>query len=306
MNLILVLMMFVLLLTPQPACAAVVVEESAFPIVSGEVTTTTTIGDETLMELALRTGYGYDALVNSNRSVNPWIPGGGTEILLPGKAIMPYGAKEGLNVNLAELRLFHITRRKDGRYGVHMYPLGIGREGRQTPEGAFRVIVKKQSPYWRVPEGLRLQDPGLPRVVQPGPRNPLGDYWLGLSAPGYGVHGTNRPLGVGRRVSYGCLRMYPHDIEVLYAQVEIGTSVQISYQPIKAARMGRRLMLEVHPDYLGRYDDDFQHALHVISRIGWPGEIDYALVQGVVKAQSGRPEIIAYWPLNSAVPRHFD
>lgn len=274
--------------------ASAVATESTFPAVSGKITTTRTIGDETLMEVALRAGFGYEAVANSNRSLDPWKPGRGTEVILPGKALVPYGAKAGLTINLAELRLFHISALKDG-YRVSIYPLGIGREGRETPEGQFRVIVKQEHPGWRVPEGLRVQEPGLPQVVPPGPHNPLGDYWLGLSAPGYGVHGTNRPLGVGRRVSYGCMRLYPQDIATLYRQIEPGTPVQISYQPIKAAMDGGKLLLEVHPDYQGRFDDPFQNALHVISKTGWQGDIDYSLVRGVVRAQQGLPQIIGRW-----------
>lgn len=266
--------------------------ERPFPVVTGEITTTRTIGNETLMEVARRSGFGYEAVANSNRSLDPWNPGRGTEVILPGKALVPSGAKAGLSINLAELRLFHIIALKDGSYRVNVYPLGVGREGRETPEGQFYVIVKQEHPPWRVPEGLRLQDPSLPQLMPPGKHNPLGDYWLGLSAAGYGVHGTNRPLGVGRRVSYGCLRLYPHDIAALYAEVVIGTPVQISYQPVKATTSGRDLLLEVHPDYLGRFDDPFQYALNVISRTGWTGEIDYSLVRDVVRAQKGLPQTI--------------
>jgi L,D-transpeptidase ErfK/SrfK len=242
--------------------------------------------------VARREGFGYEGVANSNRSIDPWHPGSGTKIILPGRAIVPYGAGPGLTINLAELRLFHLIERDDGRYRVDLYPLGIGREGRSTPEGVFRINVKKQGPHWRVPEWLREQDPGLPRFMAPGPNNPLGDYWLGLSAPGYGIHGTNRPFGVGRRVSSGCIRMYPHDIARLYARVDTGTPVSISYQPIKATGNGDNLLLEVHPDYLGRFDDLFQHALHVISKTGWPGLVNYSQVQEVVRKQGGLPEIV--------------
>lgn len=263
-------------------------------MIIGEIRTTMTIGHETLMEVARREGFGYEIVANSNRSVDPWDPQSGTEIILPGKVIVPYGARNGLTINLAELRLFHIRALKDGDYQVDIYPLGIGREGRETPEGDFRIVVKKEHPRWKVPEGLRKQDSSLPRVILPGPQNPLGDYWLGLSVAGYGIHGTNRPFGVGRRVSYGCIRMYPQDIATLYARIETGTPVRISYQPVKAASNGDKLLLEVHPDYLGRFSDLYQHALNVISKTGWPGVVDYAKVRDVVRAQASLPEIIGH------------
>lgn len=266
--------------------------QTAFPEVSGAIRTTVTASNETLMEVARREGFGYDVVVNSNRSIDPWQTRAGTEIILPGRAIVPSGAQAGLTINLAELRLFHIVQLDDGRYRVDIYPLGIGREGRATPEGVFHIKVKKERPYWRVPEWLREQEPHLPLVVAPGPQNPLGDYWLGLSAPGYGIHGTNRPFGVGRRVSSGCLRMYPQDIARLFARVETGTPVSISYQPIKATGQSDSLLLEVHPDYLGRFADLFQHALHVISKTGWSGQVNYSQVQEVVRKQAGLPEIV--------------
>ncbi len=263
-----------------------------FPVVSGEIRTTVTIGSETLMEVARREGFGYEVVANSNRSVDPWILKSGTKITLPGQVIVPNGAITGLNINLAELRLFHILALKDGHYQVSVYPLGIGRAGRETPEGASYITTKKQKPQWQVPESLRMQDPDLPQVMPPGPQNPLGDFWLGLSKPGYGLHGTNRPFGVGRRVSYGCIRMYPEDVAALYDQVGIDTPVRISYQPVKAAIHGDHLLLEVHPDYLGRFDDLFQQALTVISKTRWAGAIDYSRVRAVVSAQNSLSEVI--------------
>lgn len=265
---------------------------AAFPVVSGETRTTITTGGETLMELARREGFGYEIVANSNRSVDPWILKRGTKITLPGQAIVPRGSIAGLNINLAELRLFHIITLNDGRYKVSVYPLGIGRAGRETPEGASYVTTKKQAPQWRVPEELHKQDPALPQVMSPGPQNPLGDYWIGLSKPGYGLHGTNRPFGVGRRVSNGCMRMYPEDVAVLYEQVEIDTPVKISYQPVKAAISDDRLLLEVHPDYLGRFGDLFQQALTVISKTRWAGAIDYSRVRIVVREQNSLPEVV--------------
>jgi L,D-transpeptidase ErfK/SrfK len=264
---------------------------SQLPQVVGEHRLTQIIGDETLMEVARREGVGYEVVANSNPAVNPWRPGSGTSILLPGEVILPKGAQPGLSINLAELRLFYIDKTKDN-HRIDVYPLGIGRAGRETPEGSYHVIVKKEHPDWRVPAGLRELDPGLPQIMPPGPQNPLGDYWIGLSAPGYGVHGTNRSMGVGRRVSYGCLRMYPGDIARLYSQVEAGTPVKISYQPVKAAWSDGYLLLEVHPDYLERYSDLFQHALTVISQTGWPAEIDYKYVMEVVAEHRGLPEIV--------------
>lgn len=263
--------------------------ERKVPAVAGEIMKTQITGDETLMDVARREGFGYENVLKSNPGIDPWIPGEETVVTLPGEAILPYEAELGVMINLAELRLFHVYVTGDENVQVDIYPLGIGRAGRETPVGKYRIIVKKENPYWRVPVALREQDPTLPKVVPPGPKNPLGDFWIGLSAPGYGVHGTNRPFGVGRRVSYGCLRMYPEDIAKLFDRVQTGLPVQISYNPIKAAWHDNELLLEVHPDYLHKHEDAFQSALSVISKTGWPGEIDYAKVKEVVLTQRGQP-----------------
>jgi len=262
------------------------------PAVVGEVSMTTIRAGETLMDIARQEGLGYENIANANRHLDPWIPEVGAEVVLPRKVIVPDGAGPGIIINLAELRLFHLTGDRQEGFRADIYPLGIGREGRETPEGDYRVVIKKARPEWRVPEALRAQDPSLPKIMPSGPQNPLGDYWLGLSAPGYGIHGTNRPFGVGRRVSYGCLRMYPWDIAKLYGLVKEGTPVVITYQPIKAARDNEALLLEVHPDYLQRYPDPFQQALTAISKTGWPGQVDYARVREVVRAQNTLPETI--------------
>lgn len=243
---------------------------------------------ETLMEIARKHGLGYENLRNANPGLDPWHLSPGTEILLPRQVILPSGIKPGLTVNLAEMRLFHMYPGDDGPR-VEIYPLGIGRTGRETPEGAFRVVSRQVAPVWRVPAGLRDLDPTLPELVPPGPDNPLGNYWLGISAPGYGIHGTNRPLGVGRRISYGCLRMYPEDIAALFPRIPIGSPVQITYQPIKAGWLEEELMLEVHPDYLERFPDNFQAALTAISEQLGGTEVEYGKVRAAVESARGIP-----------------
>ena len=133
---------------------------------------------------------------------------------------------------------------------VITYPISIGRMDWDTPLGETRITAKAKNPSWYPPESIRAEheaegDP-LPRIVPPGPDNPLGEYAMRLDIPGYLIHGTNRPAGVGMRVTHGCIRMYPEDIFFLYNELKIGTPVRIINEPIKLGWDERKLFLEVH------------------------------------------------------------
>lgn len=263
--------------------------ETTLPAILGENLTVLIEPGVSLIELAVQSGVGFQALQNANPDVDIWIPAPGTQVIIPKRAIFPGKPSPGLTINLAEMRVFHLSG-ESAENEAGCYPMGIGRDGRDTPEGDYQIIDKVENPVWRVPGSIRAVKPELPDFVPAGPDNPLGKYWLGLSIPGYGLHGTNRPFGVGRRVSHGCIRLYDRDIRTLYRAVEPGARVRIVYQPVKAASTGKDLLLEVHPDYLHRYPDLFQLALHQISRTGWGGDVDYEKVLALVEEQRGIPE----------------
>ena len=154
-------------------------------------------------------------MVAANPGIDPWVPGEGTEINLPTVHLMPDLADadpEGIVVNLAEMRLYFFE--KPG--GVpQSFPIGIGRDGLNTPTGTTEVVAKRKNPTWRPTKRMRDEDPELPEVVPPGEDNPLGTRALYLGWPQYLIHGTNKPHGVGRRVSSGCVRLYPEDVETV-------------------------------------------------------------------------------------------
>ncbi|MEJ2201433.1 MAG: L,D-transpeptidase family protein, partial [Desulfuromonadaceae bacterium] len=154
---------------------------------------------------------GFSNLKNANPEVDPWLLPQGETILLPYACILPVDAIAGLTINLAELRLYHLWKNEQG-WQVRIYPVGIGSEGSETPLGDFSVLSKRENPIWTVPDSVRKTQPELPESVPPGPDNPRGQFWLGFASNGYGIHGTNKPFGIGRRVSHGCLRTYPEDI----------------------------------------------------------------------------------------------
>ncbi len=248
--------------------------------------------DDTLVELAYRSGIGYVSLTRANPGVDPWLPPNGKTIILPYAAILPQKPKPGIVINLAEFRLYYFWK-ESGHLRGRIYPIGIGQEGWGTPLGNFHLRSKAKDPVWEVPESIQKERPGEPTVVPPGPNNPLGGYWLGLSARGYGIHGTTKPLGVGRKVSHGCIRLYPKDIKDLFRRVTTDTSVTIIYQPVKVGVRENKLWVEIHPNERDKTASVANEILKVKALVEWKGKINWPLVWKEIEHQSGVPLVIS-------------
>ncbi len=210
---------------------------------------------DTLYDIARQYGLGSEEIIRANPGVDPWLPGEGTSIVIPGRRILPPGLRDGIVVNLPEHRLYYFPkpRRKHDKRVVVTYPVSIGKMDWKTPLGLTRVIQKIKLPYWYPPESVRKEhaeegDP-LPKIVPPGPDNPLGAFAMRLDVhPGdYLIHGTNNPLAVGMPVTHGCIRMYPEDVAALFPTVPVGTKVHLINDPLKVAYVEGELLLEVHP-----------------------------------------------------------
>lgn len=201
--------------------------------------------EDTLIHLARKHDLGFVEVRAANPSLDPWIPGEGAEVILPKRHVLPNAPREGLVINLPEMRVYAFVNGDDAPY---TYPLGIGREGLDTPIGKTKIVRKKAGPSWHPTARMRKEDPKLPAMVPAGPDNPLGTHALYLGWPTYAMHGTNRPFGIGRRVSSGCIRMYPEDIAKFFEQIPVGTKVNVINQPIKVAWIENELYLEAHPD----------------------------------------------------------
>jgi len=214
----------------------------ASPDVTGRLSFHTARRDDTLVDLAVRYGVGYVELLAANRGVDPWLPPAGSKLVIPGAHLLPPGAREGIVVNLGELRLYYFEPGERPR----SYPIGVARSGWATPQGQTQVKAKREKPTW-VPGPSARRD-GYPASVPPGPDNPLGEYALYLGWPSYLIHGTNEPPGVGRHSSRGCIRLYPEHIAELFARVPIGTPVRVIQEPVKLGWIRGELWLEVHPD----------------------------------------------------------
>ena len=234
-----------------PISANHFVLEHAGQSVVGEPQVVFTNDSDTLSDLARTYGLGFDELLAANPGVDPWLPGNNTPVLLPTQFVLPDVPRRGIVLNIASKRLFYFPAMPEGaQQVVKTYPIGIGRVGWETPLGSTSVIAKARDPHWFVPASVRrehaeLGDP-LPAVVPPGPDNPLGHRVLKLEMPGYLIHGTNQPYGVGMRVSHGCVRLYPENIELLYELVEIGEPVTIINEPYLLGTRDNQLYFEAH------------------------------------------------------------
>ena len=207
--------------------------------------------EDTLSDLAREYGLGYDEIVAANANVDPWLPGEGMPVVLPTQYVLPDVERTGLILNIATKRLFYFLEAEaDGARQVLTYPIGIGRVGWETPLGETTVVSKARDPHWWVPASVRQEHAEngnpLPSVVPPGPDNPLGHRVLKLDMPGYLIHGTNQPYGVGMRVSHGCVRLYPENIEFLYELVDVGEQVTIINDPFQFGFRDGKLYFEAH------------------------------------------------------------
>ena len=240
--------------------------------------------DESLLEIARRHDIGIGAISAANPGVDPFVPDPRSLILLPTEWILPDApTRDGIVINIAEMRLFVYSR--DRPQTVTTFPIGIGDEGKETPVGTFTVIEKIKDPTWYVPESIRTERPDLPAVVPPGPDNPLGSHALRLSKPTLMIHGTNRPWGIGDRVSHGCIRLHQEDIAQLFGMVRRGTRVSIVDQPVKAAAMGDRVYLQVHDYEDGR--NLYREALKVLEAKRLAGRVDLKKTRKACRERTG-------------------
>jgi L,D-transpeptidase ErfK/SrfK len=233
----------ILLLTALPATAA------EFPLAAkqtavGAVESYAVQAQDNLMDVGRQYDLGFTQLMAANQGVNPWLPGKGRQITVPNFYLLPDAPHTGIVVNLAEQRLYYFP---PGKKMVETYPIGIGVLGAGTPNGTTQIVAKIANPAWYPPPSIHAERPELPNVIPAGPDNPLGAYAFRLGWPNYLIHGTNKPDGVGRNVSHGCMHLYPEDIARLFREIPVGTPVHVVDEPVKLAWVGDELFVEVHP-----------------------------------------------------------
>ena len=269
----------------------------------GTQSTATIRDQDTLLDIARRHDLGFVELRAANPRVDPWLPKPGTRVVLPTAHVLPDVARKGFAVNLADQRLYYFN---SGATTVTTYPIGTPRDGKIIPLGVTRIVGKRKNPTWHPPASLRKEDPGLPKSVPPGPDNPLGDFALDTAWTGIVIHGTNKPYGIGRRVSAGCIRLYPEDISNLFKAVPIGVRFAVVDQAVKAGWSNTMLYLEVHPS--GRQIDAIEEdeqpnpggpeplpnlRSYLTTKAGRLADrIDWRLVEKTASERTGRPVAI--------------
>ncbi len=274
--------------------------------VIGALTTTIATREDTLLDIGQRHGVGYEEIIAANPGVDPWLPGEGTEVLIPSRYILPDAPREGVVVNLPEHRLYYYPPVKKGeRQIVRTYPISTGKMDWKTPLGVTRIVSKQEKPNWYPPASVLAEheakgDP-LPKVVPPGPDNPLGEYAMRLGLPGgaYLIHGTNRPAGVGMQVTHGCIRMFPEDIAELYGLVPVKAKVNLIDQPTKIGWLRGTMYIERHSLLEGGADpgpgeyDTLQASINSAVE-GRPVDVDWNAVSHAFTLQNGVPAPVSH------------
>lgn len=248
---------------------------------------------------AIATEYeiGLLGMLEANPGTDPYLPEAGKELIIPAQMLLPSTPRTGIVINLAELRLYYYPENSEE---VIVYPIGIGQLGRDTPEMVTSVSQSIKDPTWTPTANIRKnyakEGITLPAVVPAGPKNPMGLYALRLSygRGEYLIHGTNADFGIGMRVSSGCIRLRPDDIEALFKTVPKGTRVQVIDQPVKYSKEADGgLYIEVHQP-LSRKDSDDPQTMPIkisadFQRFLENEGIDRGLVEKELKRRSGMP-----------------
>lgn len=270
----------------------------------GEPGQTTSEQQDTLPDIARQYHLGFDEIIAANPGLDTWLPGAGKIVHLPMQHLLPDVPRTGIVINLPDGRLYYFRIDSNNRRIVETHPISVGQMDWKTPIGVTTIVQKVKNPTWFPPKSVRdkhLQDGDvLPVSIPPGSDNPLGEYALRLGIPGgaYLIHGTNKPVGVGMQITHGCIRLYPEDIEFLFAEVAVGMDVRIVNQRIKTGWARGALYLEVHPPLDGTNPKDVEDLTSLTRAIvaataTHRAAIDWDAAQRVFERAAGAPTRIS-------------
>ena len=260
-------------------------EPSPHPL-TGAVTRHVVQSGDTLRALAARAGVDVATVVAENRLSNPHVLSPGQALIIDNRHIVP--ATRGgaaIVVNLPQRMLFFFDSTVAG------LPVAVGRRTWATPVSEFQIATRETDPTWDVPASIRAEAQRLgrtlPASVPPGPENPLGRFWIGLTGGAVGIHGTNAPSSIYGAVTHGCMRLHPDDVAWLFPRVTVGMTVRTVYEPVLLADIGGRIYLEVHPDVYRREPNALAAVKAMAAGRGLTGRIDWAAAARVVGLRHG-------------------
>lgn len=286
---------------PLPPAGSRLVGENRFHVVEND--------GGSLEAIAKKYNVGFLALLQANPGVDPYVPRAGSVLTIPLQTLLPDAPREGIVINLAELRLYYYP---PGKNEVTVYPIGIGQLGGDTltPTMVTTVSDKRANPTWTPTANIRArykaQGIDLPAVVPAGPENPMGHHAIRLAAYGgvYLLHGTNADFGIGMRVSSGCIRLRDNDIETLFRVIQPGTKVNIMNTPIKVSEEpGGVRLVEVHQPLSKQLNDDPQTLPIVLNAAqqGFKASSDERVMERAMEARSGMPVDVTRHPETQAL-----
>ncbi|WP_081917929.1 L,D-transpeptidase family protein [Methylobacter sp. BBA5.1] len=269
---------------------------------------TTAKHEDTLLDIARNFDMGQIEILLLNPDVDRWLPGQGTRVRLSNLRLLPDTPRQGLTLNLPEYRMYYFPVPQAGEKPVvKTFPMSIGRVDWQTPLGQTKVIRKVRNPTWTPPASIRAEHAAkgdiLPAVWPAGPDNPLGLFAMYLGTPGYLIHSTNKPFGVGMRVSHGCIRMYPEDIEKLFPEIKAGTPVYIVNQPIKVGWHQDTLYIEIHPTLAETESEDENGTVPELTEERYMASLELAL-KLIERANNRQMPVIDGEALKKALQLH--
>jgi len=279
-----VFLLFAAHLSPAEEALPAKINPEILPLAGEPVTYTVQKGDS-LFLIARRYGISYPAVARANRITDPNRIFLNQKLVLPRESIVPKVISRGIIINLPEYRLYLFT----GGKLAGIYPAAIGLPTWQTPAAGFTIINKIKDPTWYMPPEIARRENVEREIIPPGPDNPVGDRWLGTSVNHTGIHGTNKPMSIGKSVSHGCIRLYPEDILKVFEAVAVGDPGEFLYEPVKAAAVGPEVLLEVHPDVYGLIPDMEKLAGEKIEQLGLSKKVDPEKIRKAIRDASGLP-----------------
>ena len=288
--------------------AAVAAVPSASPQggnrLTGSVRAYTVVRGDTLRRIGARFGVDVETLAADNQLPSRAVLKTDQSLRIDNRHIVPPVIEPGLLlINIPQRMAF-----LDSGGGVDGVPVAVGRRDWRTPLGPFTVVVAEEHPTWDVPisiqEEARRAGKSLPAKVPPGPDNPLGEFWLGLSFGGIGVHGTNAPASVYGAVTHGCIRMHPEDVARVFTQVAVGTAGRTIYEPILMTAADGEIYLEVHRDVYGLATADPRtRARALADALGLTRWVDWDAADQVIEAHHGIARPVARLGFSPSDPR---